>query len=177
MTDRPNCRAPEACEAKKPTTHCRRCTAAALLSRPGVRERQAAGLREFFSDPERSARHRAASAATMLEFRQRPGTLEWLRERMKDVHKLSQTPEAQAKLRASAAERGRKRTATVLADIPPQYRDAYRMLVREKGFKASEARIAIAELAEVDRVRAVRAITEFDRRQRARAQREREQTF
>jgi hypothetical protein len=172
-----HCRAPDACKAAKPTSHCRSCAGAAVWAKPGARERQAAGLRAFFDDPERSAKHRASSAATFKDFRDRPGTLEWLRERMKEVHAISQGPEAQAKLRASAAERGRKRTATVLADIPPRYRDDYRRLVRDKGYTAAEGRAAIAELEAADRARARRAITDITNRQHARADREREQAY
>lgn len=175
---RPHCRNRDACSAKG-SGHCRPCAAASIMLNPANRERQKAGLREFFGDPERSAKHIAAACRNVEEYRSRPGVAEHLRERMKGVHVLSQTPEVQEKLRASAAARGRKRTATVLPWCPPEYLDDYRVMVRKSGYTAQEAR-AIIEQQMRDRdpfAQARRAIATFNDNQRAREERRKREAY
>jgi hypothetical protein len=146
---------------------------------PVNREKQRKGLRTFFEDPERSANHIAAACRNIEEYRSRPGVAEYLRTRMSEVHAKSQTPEVQAKLRANAAERGRKRTATVLPWCPPEYLDDYRLMVRKCGLLAAEARAIIEDRMRRDspEARAKRAIAEFDRAQRERQARQQREAY
>lgn len=102
---------------------------------PEWKERQREGVRRAKADPKR--------LATMREVAKRngkaPGATEKRREtalRIKLWEKGHAALEGNTDARARA---GAKRTAKVLAHIPREKRDDYRLLVRSKGFTAEEA--------------------------------------
>ncbi|WP_419827680.1 hypothetical protein [Sphingomonas sp.] len=72
---------------------------------------------------------------------------------------------------------GQAITQTRLADILPEHRAEYQRLVRQKGLSAAEARAVIADMPGSELRAARRAIADFNNRQHARADREREQLY
>jgi hypothetical protein len=91
---------------------------------------------------------------------QRPERLAFLREQMKWVQPLSQTPEVLAK--TDPAAKGRKRTETVLGWCPPAYREEYRRLIRSRNVNAAEARKVILDQIRNDRTAEKRKPVSFE---------------
>lgn len=122
---------------------CRSCVAVRLNADPEVAARRREGMRRHWADPTNlaAARARAAEMGRNLPEAERQRRRE--RGRM-----LSSTVLRQANAAMTAetrAENGRKRSDTVLAWCPPEWRDKYRDL-KTRGRKAAEAKRIVLDL-------------------------------
>lgn len=143
---RPHCQNPDACTAKKPTTHCRRCSVLRIAKDPEMEQRRLARVRELYTDPE----YRAAHCERLREVNQRPEIREARKEHGRhiyatvlsrpDVRAKTMSPEARSKAGRTISERA-------LAWCPPEKRAEYMRLLKWKHIPAAEARKMIeAEL-------------------------------
>lgn len=137
-----DCDAPVSRHSK--TGRCRGCVARHNARDPVMRERQRAGIRARMADPIYRAKHIARCVANGRNISDE------VRERRRETGR-----QKAAALRAANAaippetrvENGRKRTDTVLAWCPPEWRAKYRDL-KKRGRRAAEAkRIALDLIA------------------------------
>lgn len=143
---------------------CRSCVAKRNNANPAVVAARLAGIRRHHADPA----VKAASAARLAGYyanmsdEERDRRREHGRRMYREV--LSQ-PEVRAKNRAPEVRKraGEKRTATVLADIPPHLRDEYKRLVRTNNATAAEARRMVLEADAAKERRRLAAMTPFER--------------
>lgn len=174
---RTGCRSQSDCKAVGPLSLCRGCKLAALRSDPAIEARRVAAVGSYHARPavkralaERIAAVREAIAGDPIQAeRRREHGRRQFREFLSrpDVRARNMDPETRRRAGAKVAE-------TRLAAIPLAYRAQYRVLIRSKRMLAAEARARIAEIIAED---ARRAIAEFDRRQRERAERERREAY
>lgn len=127
-------------------TRCRACQIAHLNSDPQVIANRNAAIVQRFSDPvvrdQARTRVRALTAAKLAD----PEQYERLREHGRRIYRdVLSRPDVIAKCQAPEvrARAGRKRTATVLGDIPPRLRAEYRRLKATKLIPAAEAKAII----------------------------------
>jgi hypothetical protein len=122
---------------------CKPCAARFNLTDPERRARRLEALRVYYSDPAA----RAARAARMAEWNRN------LPEHVRESRRAHGRARI-AKVQAAAAEKitpeiraenGRKRTNTVLAWCPPEWRDRYRE-IKIKGKSAAEAKRIVLDL-------------------------------
>ncbi len=142
-TLRPHCQNRDACAAKTPSTHCRRCAAAALMANPAIRARHQKGIDAKFADPAKREAHNAVATANIRRFLDRPGSRDYLRARADEIRPLSRTPEAVERRVSRIRESAERRTQTLLPWCPPEWLDEYRRLTRVKHLKPAEARAII----------------------------------
>ncbi len=115
--------------------------------------------------PGSPARKLAAQKGTVTRMAN-PAYVAWLREFVRTtVSRASLTPEAQAKRDRKAA--GRKLSETLLGWCPPEYREAYTLLVRSKGLKRAEAKPMILAQVAADKARYEANLSPFERQERA----------
>ena len=150
--------------AKNTSGRCRRCISRHNAADPAWRAKQRAGVRAKFADPQ----HRAAHAARLSD-RNRNLSGETLERRREHGRRCAQqnlqSPEMRARTAdpAMKAENGRKRTDTVLAWCPPEYRDRYRHLKATKRMRAAEARALIEDEIASDERKRLAALSQFER--------------
>lgn len=142
---RPHCQSVDACAAKSATTHCKRCAAAALMRDPAIRARHKASIEAKFADPDKRAAHIEVATHNIRQFLDRPGTIEFLRERAEVIRPLSRLPEAVARRESRMKAAAEKRTRKLLPWCPPDRLEQYRHLTRVKHLKPAEARAIIED--------------------------------
>ncbi len=176
---RPNCRNPDACPAAKPTSHCRPCSAAALMRNPEVRKKHQAAIAAKFADPVKRAAHNEVARRNIAPWQSAPGTIDYLRQRADEIRPLAWTPEAVAKNIAARPRAAAKRTQTMLSWCPPDKIEQYRFLTRSKHLLAEEARAIIeAEVArESPEAEARRTIARITHEMHAKQAREKAQAY
>lgn len=121
-----------------------RATLRATMNKPEVQARRLAGLKRAHQDPQ----CRAEKSARMREHCKRPEVIEKRRAAaLRNYDKLLGSPQARAALSRPevAAKRSASLSATMLADIPPEWRDEYREIAQRRRKKAAEARAIIAQ--------------------------------
>ena len=123
------------------TGYCRKHAAAALSKDETWRAKHKAGIRRSMADPARLEAMRAVA----LRNSQVPGASEKRSQRAREIRLWEMGHRALADNPEAIIRRGRKRTATVLAHIPPECRADYRHLVRSCGYTAAEASAIILE--------------------------------
>lgn len=77
---RAHCQNPDACAAKKPTTHCRRCSALHMNGCPERRAKASAAMIERYKDPKFRAEQAARSARGIQKAAKDPNWIERKRE-------------------------------------------------------------------------------------------------
>lgn len=136
----------EALGPKNETGRCRTCAARAKNADAEQRRMQRAGiLRKNAEDPGFVERRNAAFRHAMANLPESE------RERRREHGRMLaatvlKTPEARAAYLATREEAGRKRSETVMAWCPPEWRARYRELCK-KGRKAADARRIVLHLA------------------------------
>lgn len=144
MTDRPHCLNRDACAAKKPTTHCRRCSIMRIANDPEMERKRLERIRDLYADPD----YLAAHCERLRAINQRPEIKQARKEHGKHIYAtVLSRPEVQAKNRSpeTRARAARSREETVLGWCPPEKRAEYKRLVRWKQIPAVEARRMIEE--------------------------------
>lgn len=124
------------------TGRCRRHAAKVTNADPVFQAARLAGIRARFKDPE--VRRRAARDIQIKNrlARRDPETKARLSDMAKARARLDD-PEVKAKWRAGRHAAGQRRSETVMAWCPPQYRDLYRYLKFSKKLLAAEAKAAV----------------------------------
>lgn len=121
---------------------CKACWLVHLATDPAVAERRRAGMMRYLADPERRATHSARCSAAARDIS------EDVREsRRRHGHDRVEKLAAGARRMSpeQRAENGRKRTDTMLAWCPPEWRDTYRKL--KKSIKpAAEAKAVVLDM-------------------------------
>lgn len=124
------------------TGQCKRCRPAIMARDPEIHRRQIEGIRRKLADPEYRAEHiaRCIRNGRSLTPEQRDRKREHGRRRAPLLIEAARhiTPEQRA-------ENGRKRTETVLAWCPPEWRDRYRDL-KKRGRTAAQAKAVVLDL-------------------------------
>jgi hypothetical protein len=121
-------------------TRCRRCNARQMATSPEKRAKCRATMKRLFEDPMYRARHRQRTLEGNRRAMEKPEVAALRREQGRRVGLLRL---GASRLPAGSPPRvqaGRKRTETVLAWCPLEYRDEYRRLRCSKLIRAPEAR-------------------------------------
>jgi hypothetical protein len=148
---RPHCLNRDACAAKSPVTHCRRCSILRVQADPELEAKRRAGIGALFADPVYVAEHRARLQASVAKASQDPAFIERRRAHgLRQYRDCLSRPDVQAKAHGPDARKraGRATSETRLAWCPVELRAEYRRLIRSKLIPAAEARRIIeAEIA------------------------------
>jgi len=135
---------------------CVRCFNQERNKDPAFRAARAEGIRRKFKDPEHRERMRKIMIRNAEKARSDPEFMKWLSDRGKVCAATQlRTPEAIAAFLATRKESGRKRSDTVLAWCPPEYRDDYRFLVRTKRLSARQAKAQILARVKADNLKSL----------------------
>jgi hypothetical protein len=140
---RPHCQERSACKAAKPTTHCRRCSIMRVVQDPALEAKRREKLREKHEDPAFRAEHCARLRKTVAKVSRDPAFIERRRRNGQRLHRdFLSKPESVARNRSPEVRKaaGRKTSEKRLGWCPPELRDEYRSLVRNKTIPAAEAR-------------------------------------
>jgi hypothetical protein len=121
-------------------TRCKRCVARALAQDPAVRAKAGATIREVFTEDRLRKRGEAVSRQRRARIATDPAFAAKVREagRQLGLAKLGASrhgPGSPVRMRAGEGVSNRR-----LAWCPPEYRDIYRFLLKEKHVPAAEAR-------------------------------------
>lgn len=132
--------------AKNKSGRCRSCIARNLSAQPDWAEKQRAGIRRRFAEPGYLDAHVARLKAAVSNLT--PEQVE--RRRQHGRRMVQQTLQAPAVLARSQAPEtraraGAKRSETVLAWCPPEWRDKYRDL-KKRGRRAADAKRIVLDL-------------------------------
>lgn len=126
--------------------YCKRHVSAAMASDPAWREKQKAGVRKAMADPVRLQAMREVARRNGKA----PGATEKRSDAARRIRLWERGHDALAGNTEALARRGRSRSSTVLAHIPRECRDDYRLLVRRKCFTAAEATAIVLAQHEAD---------------------------
>lgn len=143
---------------------CKPCSARHLNTCPEIIANRAAARAAYHARPE----VKQANAARLAKHAANLSDAERERRRERGRHiaaTVLHTPENKAKAADPAvrAKAGRKRTDTVLAWCPPEYRDRYRHLKDSQLLRAAEARRIIEDEIATDERRRLAAMTPHER--------------
>lgn len=130
---------------------CRSCACKRQNSDPSFAARRAAGIRERFKDPATRLKAAQELRERHMEARRRPDVADRLSRALALARARSFDPDGRANFLASRAAAGRKRSETVLAWCPPEYRDGYRTLTRVKGKSARDAKRIVLKRIDDDK--------------------------
>ena len=122
---------------------CRVCCLRRLNTDALVEARRRAGVRQHYADPENIAAAQARGKAMSLNLS--PEERQRRRERGLALGRTNLRAANAAMTAETRAENGRKRSATVLAWCPPEWRDKYRDL-KQRGRKAAVAKRMVLDL-------------------------------
>lgn len=149
------CQKKGACVATQPGRLCRGCTNIRINADPEIRARRLAAYHARYSDPaERVARAHRLRVASMAEAKT-PAGRERRRRMGYDKLPLMFAPDVRARNQSAEvrAAAGRKNSARAVADIPVEYRDMYRQLMKSRGMRKAEALRLIEQQMEADQAR------------------------
>lgn len=153
-----DCQAPISRQA----TRCKPCAMRRVNACPVVAKARADAIRAKFTDPDRLATARNVIRQNREAAQNNPATRARMVEHGKRQYaRYLDTPEMRAAVLATRPASGAKRTATVLAWCPPDYRDAYRKLQRK--YRAAVARPMIIERIAADEKARIAAMSPFER--------------
>lgn len=135
-------------------TRCKPCGARAMAQSPDRREKCRIAMKRRFDEPGYKQQHVArCTAGTRRALKDNPEFRAMRAEQGRRVGLLGLGKEKNAAGSPARVTAGRKRTETVLAWCPVEYRDEYRRLVRTKLIRAPEARRMVEDMIAADLAR------------------------
>lgn len=138
--------------AKNLSGVCRSCRLKANNADPAFHARRVAGIRKRYEDPAARAKAAREIHARHLNARKRPEVSARLEINLAKARARLNDPDARANFLASRPAAGRKRSATLIAWCPEEYRGEYRRLVRSKRMHAKDAKaLILAKLTRFER--------------------------
>lgn len=143
-----DCAKPLTPSKRRKTGRCKSCSARAVAISPAKRDKARASMVARLSCPIEHAKHMTRLHVGLIEHLKDPDNLAKLRERGRTVGLLCVGKNAA--WYASRAASGRKRSATVMAWCPVEYREDYHRLINVKHIKAKEARAMILDMIAAD---------------------------
>lgn len=156
MTERPDCRVPDACKSVGFGKHCRSCALTAMNLRKEHRAKAGATRAKTMADPVVHARFKAAIDRSIVARMADPATRAILSENGRKYGAMNIAATRTDEVRAKA---GKAISAAHNKHIPEHLRDRYRQLMAMKKFTASEA-LGLAQLEEKQRLA---KLTPFER--------------
>lgn len=126
---------------------CNPCQLARLNTDPGIAARRIAGMHVYYADPVIRAKAAAKMARNAAKGMENPANVAKQQANLQKARARLNDPDVLAKIAAKRKDNGRKRSETVMAWCPPEYRDQYRHLTIAKKIKAAEARQMILAIA------------------------------
>lgn len=153
MTDAPIC--PDCGTPLKPNPRrlgirCKPCGARHMARSPDKREKCRAAMKRHFADPAYRAAHRKRTGDGTRRALEDPARLEELRERGRRCGLLRLGHNRHGAGSPERVAAGRKRSETLFAWCPPEYRGEYQRLVKTKLVRAPEARRMVEDMIAAD---------------------------
>lgn len=131
-------------------TRCKQCNARNMARSPDKREKCRIAMKRRFDEPGYKQQHVARCTAGTREALKRPEFLAMRQEQGRRVG-LSRTGQSANKAgHPSRIAAGKKRSETVMAWCPLEYRAEYRRLIRTKLIRAPEARRMVEDMIQHD---------------------------
>lgn len=127
-------------------TRCKPCGARAMARSPDKREKCRVAMKRRFDEPGYHSQHVARCTAGTREALKRPEFRAMRQEQGRRVGLLGLGKEKNAAGSPARVKAGLKRTETVMAWCPLEYRAEYRRLIRTKLVRAPEARRMVEDM-------------------------------
>jgi hypothetical protein len=129
---------------------CQPCAMRAVAQDPVKRAKSAAAMKAFYETP--GARE-ATGARVAKAYQERVKVDPAYKERFQEIGRRLGTSDKRGNAPAGSPPRklaAQRQSATVLADIPLEYRDEHRKRVKNHGIKAADSKRMVAEQVERD---------------------------
>ena len=129
---------------------CQPCAMRAVATDPGKRAKSSIAMKAFYEKPGAREAH---GASVSRAYRERVKADPAHKKRFQEIGRRLGTSDKRGHEPAGSPARklaGKRQSATVLADIPLEYRDEHRKRVKNHGIKAADSKRMVAEQIERD---------------------------